>query len=133
VDTHDSPYSNDREERERVIAHSKKWIDVAVTLGSPSVRTNIARAKDAKPDVDRIAERLQQVVAYASSKNIVVHLENDDPVNEDPFLLVRVVKQGDSHGCACFPISATRWLHRTRTITTGHSILCFGTPTAFAT
>ena len=96
VDTHDSPYANDREERERAIAHSKKWIDIAVTLGSPSVRTNIARAKDTKLDVDRIFESLRQVVVYASSKNIVVHLENDDSVSEDPFLLVRVVKKVNS-------------------------------------
>jgi len=103
VDTHDSPYANDRNERERAIAHSKKWIDVAVTLGSPSVRTNIARAKDAKPDVDRIAESLRQVVAYASSKNIVVHLENDDEVSEDPFLLIRVVKKVNSSWLRLLP------------------------------
>ena len=96
VDTHDSFYANDREERQRAIAHSRKWIDVAVTLGSPGVRTNIARAKDVKPDVDRLAESLQQVVAYASRRNIVVHLENDDSVSEDPFLLVRVVKKVNS-------------------------------------
>jgi sugar phosphate isomerase/epimerase len=96
VDTHDSFYANDREERERAITHGKKWIDVAVTLGSPSVRTNIARAKDTKPDIDGIAESLQQVVTYASKRNIVVHLENDDEVSEDPFLLIRVVKKVNS-------------------------------------
>jgi sugar phosphate isomerase/epimerase len=103
VDTHDSPYANDREERERAIVHSKKWIDVAVTLGSPSIRTNIARAKDAKPNVDRIAESLRQVVAYAASKNIVVHLENDDEVSEDPFLLIRVVKKVKSSWLRLLP------------------------------
>ena len=96
VDTQDSSYANGREERERLIAHSKKWIDVAVTIGSPSVRTNIARAKDAKLDMDRIVESLRQVMTYASSRNIVVHLENDDSVSEDPFLLVRVVKKVNS-------------------------------------
>jgi sugar phosphate isomerase/epimerase len=96
VDTHDSPYANSHEERERAIAFSKRWVDVAVTLGSPSVRTNIARAKDAKPDVDRVAESLRRVVTYASSRNIVLHLENDDSVSEDPFFLVRVVKKVNS-------------------------------------
>ena len=96
VDTRDSPYANDLEERQRAIAYSKKWIDVAVTIGSPSVRTNIARAQDAKPDIDRLADSLRQVVAYASSRNIVVHLENDDSVSEDPFLLVRVVTKVNS-------------------------------------
>ena len=96
VDTHDSPYAATREERERAIAHSMKWIDVAETLGSPSIRTNIGRATNAQPDVHRVAETLKRVVDYASSKNIVVHLENDDEVSEDPFFLVRVVKKVNS-------------------------------------
>ena len=96
VDTNDSFYSSDREERERAIANSKKWIDVAVTLGSPGVRTNIAIVKDMKPDLQRLTETLHRVVTYASSKNIVVHLENDDPVSEDPFFLVKVVKKVNS-------------------------------------
>ena len=96
VDTHDSFYSNNQEERERAIANGKKWIDVAVTLGSPSVRTNIANAKDTKPDLNRLAKSLHRVVTYASSKNIVVHLENDDPISEDPFFLVRLVKKVNS-------------------------------------
>jgi sugar phosphate isomerase/epimerase len=103
VDTHDSSYANDREERKRLIAHSNKWIDVAVTIGSPSVRTNIARAKDARLDIDRIVESLRQVVTYASSRNIVVHLENDDSVSEDPLLLVRVVKKVDSQWLRLLP------------------------------
>jgi sugar phosphate isomerase/epimerase len=96
VDTHDSPYAAAREERDRAITHSMKWIDVAETLGSPSIRTNIGRAKDAQPDVHRVAESLRRVVDYASSKNIVVHLENDDEVSEDPLFLLRVVKKVNS-------------------------------------
>jgi len=103
VDTDDSFYASSREERERAIANGKKWIDVAVTLSSPSVRTNIARTKDTKPEVEHLAHSLLQVVNYASRKNIVVHLENDDSVSEDPFFLVRVVKKVNSRWLRVLP------------------------------
>ena len=96
VDGEHSPYAADRAEREKAIAFSKKWIDVAVGIGSPSVRTNIPGAKDAKPDARRLTESLGQVVEYASSKNVLVHLENDNPVSEDPFFLVQVIEKVNS-------------------------------------
>jgi sugar phosphate isomerase/epimerase len=100
VDGEDSPYSADRDQRDRAIAFSKRWIDVAAVIGSPSVRTNIPEAKDAKPDLDRLAESLRRVVEYAATKNVVVHLENDNPLSEDPFFLVQVIEKVNS-----------RWLH----------------------
>ena len=51
VDGEHSPYAADEAERERAVAFSKQWIDAAVAIGSPSVRTNLPQAKDAKPDV----------------------------------------------------------------------------------
>ncbi|HZR58379.1 MAG TPA: sugar phosphate isomerase/epimerase family protein [Terriglobales bacterium] len=103
VDGTDSAYAADRDERERAIAYSRKWIDVAVALGSPSVRKNIARAKDSKPDVKRLAESLRRVAEYASTRNVVVHLENDDLVSEDPFFLVQVIKKVNSPWLRALP------------------------------
>lgn len=96
VDGEHSPYAVDRSEREQAIAFSKKWVDNATAVGSPSIRTNIRRAKDSKPDLDRTAESLGQVAEYASTKNIVVTLENDNPVSEDPFFLVALVERVNS-------------------------------------
>jgi sugar phosphate isomerase/epimerase len=96
VDGESSPYAADRAERERAIRFSKQWIDVALAIGSPSVRTNIPKARDTKPDAARLAASLRPVVDYASTRNVVVHLENDNPVSEDPFFLVRVLQEGDS-------------------------------------
>src|SRR5271167_1809569 len=39
VDGEHSPYTADKAEREKAVAFSKQWIDVAATVGSPSVRT----------------------------------------------------------------------------------------------
>jgi len=46
VDGEHSPYALDRGEREKAIAFSKRWIDAAAAIGSPSVRTNVPAAKD---------------------------------------------------------------------------------------
>ncbi len=96
VDGEHSPYAAERGERQRAIEFSKQWIDVAAAIGSPSVRTNIPPAKDAKPDVGRATESLRRVADYGSVKKVVVNLENDNPVSEDPFFLVQLIEKVNS-------------------------------------
>ena len=98
-----NPYAVDRSEREQGIAFSKKWADVAVAIGSPSIRTNPPQAKDPKPDLGRIAESLIRLVEYASAKNIVVTLENDNPVDSDPFFIVKVIEKVNSPWLRALP------------------------------
>jgi sugar phosphate isomerase/epimerase len=100
VDGEHSPYAADEAERERAIAFSKQWIDAAAAIGSPSVRTNIPQAKDSKPDVERTAASMLRVAEHGAAKNVVVNLENDNPVSEDPFFLVKVIEKVNS-----------QWLH----------------------
>jgi len=112
VDGEHSPYAPDKSERERAFAFSKQWIDVAAAVGSPSVRTNMPPAKDAKPDLDRAAETLLRVAEYGAAKKIVVNLENDNPLSEDPFFIVSLIEKVNSP-----------WLHANpdfaNTLTTG--------------
>jgi sugar phosphate isomerase/epimerase len=96
VDGDHSPYSADAAERDQAVALSKKWVDVAAATGSPSVRTNIPEAKGSKPDVALTAETFKRVVEYAAAKNVVVHLENDNAVSEDPFFLVQLIEKVNS-------------------------------------
>jgi len=96
VDGDLSPYAADTAERDQAVGFSKKWIDVAVAIGSPSVRTNIAEAKDSKPDLSRALESLKRVAEYAAGKNVAVHLENDNPVTEDPFFIVQLIEKVNS-------------------------------------
>jgi sugar phosphate isomerase/epimerase len=99
----DSAYSTDRDEREKAIANCKKWVDAAVALGSPSIRTGVAQVKDLKPNAERCADSLQLIAEYAAANNVVVHLENDDPVSEDPYFLVQVIKQVNSPWLRALP------------------------------
>ncbi len=88
-------YDADASTRQQAIEHAKHWVDVAVALGSPGVRTSIAQANNAKPNVDLTAESLRPVVDYAAAKNILVTLENDDLVSEDAFFVVKVIDKVD--------------------------------------
>ena len=96
ADGEHSPYARDRDEREAAIAFAKRWIEAAVAIGSPSVRVNIPEAKDSKPDIGRLTESFGRVIEHASARNVVVHLENDNPVSEDPFFLVQIMQAVNS-------------------------------------
>jgi sugar phosphate isomerase/epimerase len=93
VDGADSQYSPDAAERDRALASSKEWVDVGAALGSPSIRTHIQGSKASKPDVDRAAETLARVAEYGAKKNVIISLENDDAVSEDPFFIVQVIEK----------------------------------------
>lgn len=84
-------YDADAERRKRAIDAAKHWIDVAVVVASPSVRVHVAAAKN-PPNVALAAESLREVADYGERKNVVVHLENDDPKSEEAFFLVDVIK-----------------------------------------
>jgi len=96
VDGENSPYAADIAERERAVTFSKRWIDNAVVLGAPSIRTNMPSAKDSTPDVNRTADSLLRVLEHAAAKNVVVSLENDNPVSDDPFFIVKVIEKTNS-------------------------------------
>jgi len=93
VDAQDSFYDPDAAKRQKAITTGKKWVDIAVALGSPSVRLHIAGAHNVKPDVNRAAESLRQLAEYSAQKNVLVNLENDDNVTEDPFFIVQVLEK----------------------------------------
>jgi sugar phosphate isomerase/epimerase len=98
-------YATDRTERERAVADNKRWIDAAATLGSPSIRTHIAPADNQPPDLDRCTDTLLRIVEHAAMRNVVIHLENDDRVTEDPVFLVKLIEKVNSpwlHGLPDF-------------------------------
>jgi sugar phosphate isomerase/epimerase len=92
VDGHESFYGADPSTRKKAIGHAKRWVDIAVEIGSPSIRTHIQRSSNSSPHVQRTAESLREVAEYGAGKNVVVNLENDDLVSEDAFFLVKVIE-----------------------------------------
>ena len=96
--------------RREAIDYGKKWIDIAVAVGSPSVRLNIAGVDGVAPDADRTAESLKQVAAYGAERNVLVNLENDDLVIEDAFFIVRVIDKVQSPYLRALPDFANSML-----------------------
>src|SRR5580658_5885309 len=92
VSTVNSFYDADADAREKAVTYAKKWVDVALHIGSPGIRTHIAAARNSSPNVELTAGSLRAVTEYAADKNIVVTLENDDLVSEDAFFLVKVIE-----------------------------------------
>jgi sugar phosphate isomerase/epimerase len=103
VDEGHSQYAKDPAERARALTGSKHWIDVGAALGSPGIRTHIDAANDSAPDVARAADTLSRVADYAAKRNVVVHLENDNPVSEDPFFIVQVIEKVNSPWLRALP------------------------------
>jgi len=103
VDEEYSQYAIDAAERKRALTASERWVDVGAALASPSIRTHVHAAKDSKPDVTRAADTLARVADYGAKKNVVVHLENDDPVSEDPFFIVQVIDKVNSPWLRALP------------------------------
>jgi sugar phosphate isomerase/epimerase len=85
-------YDADASARAMAVAASKNWVDVAVAVGSPSIRLHIRSASNSAPDVQRAADSLGKAADYGARKNVVIHLENDDLVSEDAFFLVKVIQ-----------------------------------------
>jgi sugar phosphate isomerase/epimerase len=86
-------YDPNRAGREKAVATGRQWVDIAVAVGSPSVRLHIAGVPNVPPDAVRAAESLKRVAAYGAKKNVLVNLENDDNYTEDPFFIVQVIER----------------------------------------
>jgi sugar phosphate isomerase/epimerase len=71
--------SGDEAKRNAGNAAYRRWIDIAVMLGSPSVRFWIPKWPDAS-DLPKAVRAQGPTLEYAADHNIVVNLENDDPV-----------------------------------------------------
>jgi sugar phosphate isomerase/epimerase len=88
-----SLYDPDEARRQQAVATARHWVDVALAIGSPSLRVSVERAHGAKPDAARAAESLKIIAGYGEQKNVVINLENDDPESEDAFFLIDVIQR----------------------------------------
>ncbi len=94
VDGRYSFYDEDPAGRKKAVAYAKTWVDAAVAIGCPSIRTHIEGKSS--PNVPRTVESLREVTSYGAEKNVVINLENDDLVSEDAFFIVKVIEAVDS-------------------------------------
>ncbi len=91
VDSPTSLYDPDSAKRRKAVEATKEWLGIAATVGSPSIRRNLAGPRETKPDVGRSVESLKEVADFGGEKDVVINLENDNNFTEDPFFLVEVI------------------------------------------
>lgn len=84
-------YDTNPAKRKLAVLNGKKWVDIAIILGSPSIRAHIEGPMKLQPDVPRAAESLKELAAYGAEKNVIIALENDDNRTEDPFFITEVL------------------------------------------
>jgi len=113
-------YAADRAQRERAVADNKRWVDAAAVLGSPSIRTHIASPDKSPdnspgnqpPDLGRSADTLLRIAEHAAKRNVVIHLENDDGVTEDPVFLVKLIETVNSPWLRGLPDFGNSLMHK---------------------
>lgn len=86
-------YAADKTVRQTAVAYGQKCVDIAVKVGSPSVRQHIDGKHDEKAEVSLASESLGQLAEYGAKHKIVINLENDSLISEDPFFLVSVIEK----------------------------------------
>ncbi len=84
--------SADESKRTLGNARYRHWIDTAALLGSPSIRIWIPKCKDTA-DLPQAVRALRPTLDYAATRNIVVNLENDDPVFSSEPRTIAVIQQ----------------------------------------
>lgn len=89
-------YSPDEAKRTAGVDYGRKWIDIAKTIGSPSVRQHVRGKARSAQSVDLAADSLGRLAEYGASRNIIVNLENDSPIAEDPYFLVSIIEKVNS-------------------------------------
>jgi len=86
-------WDSDPARRQKALGNGQHWIDLAVQLGSPSIRQHLGGSRGVKPDVELASQTLGRLAEYGAAKNILINLENDDLHNEDPFFIVSVIEK----------------------------------------
>lgn len=83
-------------------ARYRAWIDIAAVLGSPSIRVWIPKCSDTS-DLPRAVQSLMPTVDYAAARNIVVNLENDDPVLSSAARVLAAIRLANSEYLRALP------------------------------
>lgn len=94
--------SQDAATRDAGNASYRRWIDIAVLLGSPSIRISLPKCTDA-PAVTKGLQALQPTLKYAASQNILVNLENDDPLLSSATRIIEAIEQAQTPGLKALP------------------------------
>ena len=87
------------EEREKEIAHVKRWLDVAADLGSPAIRIFAGDAQKGQPEAEarrHCVESIEACADHAAKRGVFLALENHGGVVAEPDGLLEIVEAVES-------------------------------------
>ena len=82
-------------EREKEIAHVKRWLDVAADLGSPAIRIFAGDAQKGQPEAEarrNCVESIEACADHAAQRGVFLALENHGGIVAEPDGLLEIVK-----------------------------------------
>jgi sugar phosphate isomerase/epimerase len=82
-------------EREKEIAHVKRWLDVAAELGSPAIRIFAGDAQKGQPEAEarrNCVESIEACADHAARRGVLMALENHGGVVAEPDGLLEIVR-----------------------------------------
>jgi sugar phosphate isomerase/epimerase len=82
-------------EREKEIAHVKRWLDVAADVGSPAIRIFAGDAQKGQPEADarrNCVESIEACADHAASRGVFLALENHGGIVAEPDSLLEIVR-----------------------------------------
>jgi sugar phosphate isomerase/epimerase len=94
--------SDDQVKRNAGNASYRRWIDIALLLGSPSIRIWIPKCSDIS-NLRKAVRALKPTLDYAAMRNIVVNLENDDPDLQSAKRAVAAIQIAATHYLRALP------------------------------
>ena len=86
-------------EREKEIAHVKRWLDVAADLGSPAIRIFAGDAQKGQPEAEarrHCVECIEACADHAARRGVFLALENHGGVVSEPDGLLEIVRAVES-------------------------------------
>jgi sugar phosphate isomerase/epimerase len=86
-------YASDSTIRDLAFSFGRPWIDRACEIGSLSVHQHLKLNARGKPDLERTIRNLGRLVEYRAKRNLVVNLENDNPIARIRVLLCVYLKR----------------------------------------
>ena len=81
----------------------ERWINIANILRSPSIRIGTVPHGSGPADIAGAAAALKPLLSYAAAHNVIVCLENDDPVFGNAQRVVSILKQVSSPWLRALP------------------------------
>jgi sugar phosphate isomerase/epimerase len=82
-------------EREKEVAHVKRWLDVAADLGSPAIRIFAGDAQKGQPEAEarrHCVESIEACADHAAKRGVFLALENHGGIVAEPDGLLEIVK-----------------------------------------